>query len=250
MTALSIVICNKNARILFSRQFTKMSRLQLEEHVVYFSRNIDSCKDTTHFESDKARFLFIPTDNLFLVLITKINSNIIEDSEMIKFIYRLVQDLCQTIDETQIKNNCFELAIGIDDIVFMGYRNSVSLGQVRQFMQMESQEEKEFRKKQEVRENLAKKQMQEKMREIEKLKRENKYTSDAISSAQFENTIRLNEKFEITPIEPINKVVKSKEIAEVLVSESPKPWKENVKVMATKGMKLSKKKKVEDEEAF
>jgi hypothetical protein len=58
MVALSTVICNKNAKIIFARQFVKMSRMELEEHIVHFSRNIDTCKDTTHLESDKARYLF------------------------------------------------------------------------------------------------------------------------------------------------------------------------------------------------
>ncbi len=181
MVALSTVICNKNAKILFARQFTKMTRMELEEHIVHFSRNIDSCKETTHLESDKARFLFIPVENLFLVLITTKSSNIIEDTEIIKLIYRLVQDLCGIMSETSVSQNAFELLMGIDDIVCLGYRNSVSVAQVKSFMQMDSQEEKEFKKKQEERENQAKKQMIEKMKEIEKMKRENKYMSDAIS---------------------------------------------------------------------
>jgi hypothetical protein len=181
MTALSTVICNKNAKIIFARQFIKMSRLELEEHIVYFSRNIDSCKETTHLESDRARYLFIPIDNLFLVLITAKESNIIEDIEIIKLIYRLVQDVCGTITDASIIKSCFELLMGVDDIVCLGYRNSVSLGQVRQFMLMESQDEKEYKKKQEERENQVKKQRDEKMREIDKLKRENKYISESIS---------------------------------------------------------------------
>ena len=181
MVALSTVICNKNAKIVFARQFVRMSRMELEEHIVYFSRNIDTCKDITHLESDKARYLFIPVENLFLVLITSKTSNIIEDIEIIKLIYRLVQDLCGAITENSIGSNAFELIMGIDDIVCLGYRNSVSIAQVKQFMAMDSQEEKEFRKKQEEREQVVKKQMMEKMKEIEKMKRENKYMSDAIS---------------------------------------------------------------------
>lgn len=181
MVALSFVICNKTAKIIFARQFVKMSRLELEEHIVHFSRNIDNCKDTTHLESDKARFIFIPVEDLFLILITSKDSNIIEDTEILKLIYRLVQDLCGSITDNQIISNCFELILGIDDIVCLGYRNSVSLTQVRQFMQMESQEEKEFRKNQDEKENNAKKQMIEKMKEIEKLRKDPKYVSDSVS---------------------------------------------------------------------
>jgi hypothetical protein len=181
MVALSTVICNKNAKIIFARQFSSMSRLELEEHIVNFSRNIDNCKDTTHLESEKWRYIFIPVDNLFLVLITTKTSNVIEDIEILKLIYRLVQDLCGNISESSIVTNAVELLLGIDDIVCLGYRNSVTIPQVKQLLQMDSIEEKEYRKKLEERENVAKKQMVDKMREIEKMKRENKYMSDSIS---------------------------------------------------------------------
>jgi hypothetical protein len=181
MVALSAVICNKNAKIVFARQFTKMSRMELEEHIVHFSRNIDNCKDTTHLESEKARYLFIPVESSFLVLITTKMSNIIEDIEILKLIYRLIQDLCGEINEGNILKKAIELLMGVDDIVCMGYRNSVSITQVKQFLLMDSQEEKEFKKKQEEKENQVKKQMVEKMKEIDKMKRENKYMSDSIS---------------------------------------------------------------------
>ena len=181
MVALSTVICNKNAKILFARQFLQMSRLELEEHIVHFSRNIDNCEDTTNLESEKARYLFIPIESLFLVLITSKTSNIIEDTEIIKLIYRLVQDICVNITETSIQTNAFELLLGIDDIVSLGYRNSINIPQVKQLLLMDSAEEKEFRKKQEEKEVIVKKQMQEKMKEIEKMKRENKYMSDSVS---------------------------------------------------------------------
>ena len=124
MVALSTVICNKNAKIIFARQFTSMSRLDLEEHIVNLSRNIDNCKDTTHLESDKSRYIFIPIESLFLVLITSKSSNVIEDIEILKTIYRLLQDICGTINETSVVTNAVELYLGIDDIVCLGYRTS------------------------------------------------------------------------------------------------------------------------------
>jgi hypothetical protein len=82
MVVLSTAICNKNAKIIFARQFIPMSRLELEEHIVHFSRNIDTCKDSTHFESNSTRYIFIPVDNLYLLVITTIDSNVIEDIEI------------------------------------------------------------------------------------------------------------------------------------------------------------------------
>ena len=185
MAALSLVICNKNARIIFARQFFNITRMDLEEYIVQFSRGVDSCKEITHFESDKVRYIFIPIDTLYLILITTKNSNIIEDTEILKLIYRLIQDLCGKITSESIVNNSFEIMLGIDDIVSLGYRNSVNLGQIKQYLQMESIEEKEFKRKKREQEEKVKRELAEKGKEFDKQRREKKFNSDAISSSSF-----------------------------------------------------------------
>ena len=197
MAALSIVVCNKNARIIFARQFFSITRMDLEEYIVQFSRGVDSCKEITHFESDKVRYIFIPVESLYLILITTKNSNIIEDTEILKLIYRLIQDLCGTINSESILNNAFEIMLGIDDIVSLGYRNSVNLGQIKQYLQMESIEEQEFKRKKREQEEKVKKELAEKGREFDKQRREKKFNSDAISSSSFnfqDDTNKDNEK--------------------------------------------------------
>ena len=185
MAALSVVVCNKNARIIFARQFFNITRMDLEEYIVQFSRGVDSCKEITHFESDKVRYIFIPIDSLYLILITTKNSNIIEDTEILKLIYRLIQDLCNTINSETIVKNAFEIMLGIDDIVSLGYRNSVNLGQIKQYLQMESIEEQEFKRKKREQEEKVQKELAAKGREFDKQRREKKFNSDAISSSSF-----------------------------------------------------------------
>ena len=185
MAALSVVICNKNARIIFARQFFNISRMDLEEYIVQFSRGVDSCKEITHFESDKVRYIFIPIESLYLMLITTKNSNIIEDTEILKLIYRLIQDLCGQINSDSIVKNAFEIMLGIDDIVSLGYRNSVTLGQIKQYLQMESIEEQEFKRKKREQEEKVQRELAEKGREFDKQRREKKFNSDAISSSSF-----------------------------------------------------------------
>ena len=185
MAALSVVVCNKNARIIFARQFFNISRMDLEEYIVQFSRGVDSCKEITHFESDKVRYIFIPIESLYLMLITTKNSNIIEDTEILKLIYRLIQDLCGQINSDSIVKNAFEIMLGIDDIVSLGYRNSVTLGQIKQYLQMESIEEQEFKRKKREQEEKVQRELAEKGREFDKQRREKKFNSDAISSSSF-----------------------------------------------------------------
>ena len=185
MAALSVVICNQNSRIIFARQFFNITRMDLEEYIVQFSRGVDSCKEITHFESDKVRYIFIPIESLYLILITTKNSNIIEDTEILKMVYRLIQDLCGNINSESIVKNAFEIMLGIDDIVNLGYRNSVNLGQIKQYLQMESIEEQEFKRKKREQEEKVRRELAEKGREFDKQRREKKFNSDAISSSSF-----------------------------------------------------------------
>ena len=187
MVAISTVICDKNGKIIFARQFFKLTRMELEEYIVHFSRGIDNVKEVTHFESEKVRYLFIPFEDLYLILITTKNSNIIEDTEILKLIHRLIQDICgNDLDAEKIVSNAFEIMLGIDDIVTLGYRNSVNLSQLKQYLQMESVEEKEFKRLKREKELKQQKEMYEKGREFDRLMRkQKKLMGNAISSSTF-----------------------------------------------------------------
>ena len=179
MVVISTSICNKNGKIIFARQYQPISRIELEEIVIQFTRNVDSTQSTI-VEHEKTRYIYIPIDNLYLIVITPIKSNVVEYIELLKLIYRLLQDQCGgNINETNIKQNAYELALGIDDIVSFGFREEINISQIKQLLQMESQAEKEFKKEQLEKELQAKKQMDEKMKELEKMKRENKLNQNS-----------------------------------------------------------------------
>ena len=248
MAALSVVICDRSAKIIFARQFFNISRMDLEEYIIQFSRGVDSCKEITHFESDKVRYLFIPIDTFYLILITTKNSNIIEDTEILKLIYRLIQDLCNSINQESIIENAFEIMLGIDDIVSLGYRNSVNLGQIKQYLQMESAEEKEFKRKKEEQELAVQKALEEKGREFDRQRREKKFNSNAISSASFafkeeNNEKENNESNENKTLNISNKKTEEKK-EEDNVEENEEEEKKIVKPKkkGKGGLKLTKKK--------
>jgi len=248
MAALSVVICDKSAKIIFARQFFNISRMDLEEYIIQFSRGVDSCKEITHFESDKVRYIFIPIDTFYLILITTKNSNIIEDTEILKLIYRLIQDLCNSINQESIVENAFEIMLGIDDIVSLGYRNSVNLGQIKQYLQMESAEEKEYKRKKEEQELAVQKALEEKGREFDRQRREKKFNSNAISSASFafkeeNNEKENNESNENKTLNISNKKTEEKK-EEDNVEENEEEEKKIVKPKkkGKGGLKLTKKK--------
>jgi len=58
--------------------------MKLEEYMANFPKLIDSGKQCTHIETDSIRYVYLPIEKLFLVLITNKNSNIIEDLEVIR----------------------------------------------------------------------------------------------------------------------------------------------------------------------
>ena len=217
MAALSVVICNKSAKIIFARQFFNISRMDLEEYIVQFSRGVDSCKEITHFESDKVRYIFIPIDTFYLILITTKNSNIIEDTEILKLIYRLIQDLCGSINQESIIENAFEIMLGIDDIVSLGYRNSVNLGQIKQYLNMESAEEKEFKRKKEEQEMAVQKALEEKGREFDRQRDEkennNSYENKALNISKKKEEENSDEKNKEDNAEEKEKEDEDKKIA-------------------------------------
>ena len=185
MAIISITICNKTSKIIFARQFIEITRKALEEHIVLFSRNIDLVKDSTSIETDKGRYLYIRMENLYLVLITTKDSNIIEDMEVLKLAHRIISDLCgNRFNEIYLIDNGFEIALAFDDLVNYGYREGINMMQIKQFLLMDSFEEKEFRKQQETKEKAAKKHFDIRMREIEAAKRDKNYFSDAIGSSE------------------------------------------------------------------
>ena len=185
MVALSLVICTKRAKIIFARQFVEMTRIQLEEYIVQFSRNIDTFKEITQFESESVRYIFIPIEEFFLILITSNNSNVIEDSNILKLVYRLLQDICGVITTESILDNAFEIMMGLDDIVTLGYRNEVNLMQLKQYIKMESAEEIEFKRKKREQEEKVKKDLYEKSKEFDRQRKEKKFNMNAVSSSTF-----------------------------------------------------------------
>ena len=185
MVALSLVICTKRAKIIFARQFVEMTRIQLEEYIVQFSRNIDTFKEITQFESESVRYIFIPIEEFFLILITSNNSNVIEDSNILKLVYRLLQDICGVITTESILDNAFEIMMGLDDIVTLGYRNEVNIAQLKQYRKMESAEEIEFKRKKREQEEKVKRDLYEKSKEFDRQRKEKKFNMNAVSSSTF-----------------------------------------------------------------
>lgn len=77
-----------------------------------------------------------------MVLITNCQSNILQDIDSLHLFAQVVSSICKKLDEREISRNAFELLSAFDELVTLGYRENVSLSQVKTFLEMESHEER------------------------------------------------------------------------------------------------------------
>ena len=143
MVIISVGICNKNGQLMLSRQFDHIKRTPTEDLYLSFPKLISSSQQHTYVQSDQHTFLYIPIDPLYLVLISTRNSNIIEDQDTLRLVYKLLVAICSegTTPES-VESNRIDIILGIDDIISMGYRESVSMQEVFDQLKMESADEK------------------------------------------------------------------------------------------------------------
>ena len=105
-------------------------------------------------------------------MVTNKSSNILEDLEILRLLAKIVPDYAQSLDEEGITKAAFDLLFAFDEVISLGYKENVTLQQVRQNTEMESHEEKLYKmiiqsKRQEAIQN-----MRQKAQEIDRAKME------------------------------------------------------------------------------
>lgn len=88
------------------------------------------------------RFVYQPLDELYMVLITNRQSNILQDIDSLHLFAQVVSTVCKKLDEREILRNAFELLSAFDELITMGYRENLTMAQVKTFLEMESHEER------------------------------------------------------------------------------------------------------------
>lgn len=107
-----------------------------------FPKLADSGTQHTTVEQDNVRFVYQPLDELYMVLITNRQSNILQDIDSLHLFAQVVASICKKTDEREISRNAFELLSAFDELVTFGYRENLSLSQMKTFLEMESHEER------------------------------------------------------------------------------------------------------------
>ncbi|KAM3545716.1 hypothetical protein ARSEF1564_001358 [Beauveria bassiana] len=135
-------ICTRGGKAVLSRQFRDMPRSRIEALLASLPKLADSGTQHTTIEQDNVRFVYQPLDELYMVLITNRQSNILQDIDSLHLFAQVVASACRTLDEREILRNAYELLSAFDEIVTLGYRENLTITQIRTFLEMESHEER------------------------------------------------------------------------------------------------------------
>ena len=127
---------------MLSRQFREIARSRIEGLLASFPKLADSSTQHTTVEQDNVRYVYQPLDELYMVLITNRQSNILQDIDSLHLFAQVVTSICKNLDEREILRNAYELLSAFDEVVTLGYRENLSLSQIKTFLEMESHEER------------------------------------------------------------------------------------------------------------
>jgi hypothetical protein len=170
MVLISAAICTKNGKTLISRQFIEMTKARIEGLLAAFPKLMTT--GYNHITTDSVRYVYQPMEKFYMLLITTKASNILEDLETLRLFSKVVPEYCRTMDEKEILDNAFNLIFAFDEIVALGYRESVNLAQIKTFVEMDSHEEKVYQAVRQTQEKEAKQKMREKAKELQRQRME------------------------------------------------------------------------------
>lgn len=172
MVLIAAAVCSKSGKAVISRQFVELTKSRIEGLLAAFPKLMTTGQQHTFVETESVRYVYQPLDSLFMLLITTKASNILEDLETLRLFSRVIPEYCRNLDEAEILDNSFNLIFAFDEIVALGYRESVNLAQIRSFVEMDSHEEKVYNAVRETQMREAKNKMREKAKELQRQKLE------------------------------------------------------------------------------
>uniref|UniRef100_A0A0R3VWZ8 Coatomer subunit delta n=1 Tax=Taenia asiatica TaxID=60517 RepID=A0A0R3VWZ8_TAEAS len=164
------VRCTNFCSALVSRQFVEMSKSRIEGLIATFPKLADpGClgKQHTFVETDSVRYVYQPLEKLYVLLITTKASNILEDLETLRLFARVIPEYARGLEASDVVENAFQIVFAFDEIVALGYRENVTLSQIRTFTEMDSHEEKMFNAMRENQMQEARELSKRKARELE-----------------------------------------------------------------------------------
>ncbi|EGS20795.1 coatomer subunit delta-like protein [Thermochaetoides thermophila DSM 1495] len=142
MVVLAASICTRGGKAVLARAFHDIKRSRVEALLASFPKAANSGTQHTTVEQDNVRFVYQPLDELYMVLITNKQSNILQDIDTLHLFAQVVTNTCRTLEEREILRNAYELISAFDEIINLGYRENLTINQIKTFLEMESHEER------------------------------------------------------------------------------------------------------------
>lgn len=172
MVLIAAAVCTKNGKVIISRQFVEMTKARIEGLLAAFPKLMTAGKQHTYVETESVRYVYQPMEKLYMLLITTKASNILEDLETLRLFSKVIPEYCHSLEEKEIVENAFNLIFAFDEIVALGYRESVNLAQIKTFVEMDSHEEKVYQAVRQTQEREARQKMREKAKELQRQRME------------------------------------------------------------------------------
>ncbi|GAA6046771.1 hypothetical protein JCM3770_005635 [Rhodotorula araucariae] len=177
MVVLAASIVTKSGKPILSRQFVDLPRPRLESLLSSFPRLVSPTSEHTVVESSGVRFVYTPLEDLYVLLITNTQSNILLDLSTLSLITRIATELGSggrggAIAELDVMRVNFEILSAWDEVISLGWRENVNLQQVRSILEMESHEEKIQEIIARNKEHEAKEELKRRARQLEMQRRE------------------------------------------------------------------------------
>ncbi|EER04724.1 Alpha-1,3-mannosyltransferase ALG2, putative [Perkinsus marinus ATCC 50983] len=159
-------------KVLLARQFVDVARLRIEGLLGAFMKLVENQKsDHTYIETENIRYVYQPIEQLYLVLLTSRESNILEDLGTLKLLTTVVPEVVKTsVCEETVLDNAFDLVFAFDEIITFGYREAVTLSQIKTYTEMDSHEERLAQMIEQSKMNEAKEVAKKKQLELARLR--------------------------------------------------------------------------------
>ncbi|ODV73672.1 coatomer subunit delta CYBJADRAFT_127497 [Cyberlindnera jadinii NRRL Y-1542] len=143
MAILAASIITRSGKAILSRQFKELTKNRITELLANFPALLSE-NNTQHttVEDEHVRYVYQPLDDLYILLITNRQSNILQDIETLSLFAETVTSLLRVVNENEIFDHAFEILSAMDEIVTLGYRENLSFIQIKAFLEMDSHEEK------------------------------------------------------------------------------------------------------------
>lgn len=143
MVVLAVSITTRKGKPLLSRQFRDITKDRVMELLSNFQTLVaNSSKQHTFVEDEHVRYVYKPFDDYYIILLTNLHSNIIQDMNTLNTFVQTVDSTLKGLSEEDIFHSAFDILNSFDEIITMGYKENLSLTQIKTFLAMESHEER------------------------------------------------------------------------------------------------------------